>query len=209
MIKKLLAIGALALAFPAQAAVTISYTGGVSALPAGLTVIQDFNSLAVGAPLGPFASVFGPAGAPNAATPAFNSSGNFGAVLGGGTYNVSFAPASIFSFVLGSLDTYNKLTLSFASGGPLVLSGAQIALGATANGNQSLAVSNGRVTYSVGALDPLITGATFQSTTDSMEFDDLATLAVPEPSTWLMMLMGFAAVGFSIRRKQNLRVSFA
>ena len=33
--------------------------------------------------------------------------------------------------------------------------------------------------------------------------------AVPEPSTWLMMLFGFAAVGYSMRRKQNVRVSFA
>ena len=33
--------------------------------------------------------------------------------------------------------------------------------------------------------------------------------AVPEPSTWLMMLLGFAAVGYSMRRKQNVRVSFA
>lgn len=30
-----------------------------------------------------------------------------------------------------------------------------------------------------------------------------ATPAVPEPATWAMMLMGFAAVGFSIRRSQK------
>lgn len=33
--------------------------------------------------------------------------------------------------------------------------------------------------------------------------------AVPEPSTWLMMLFGFGAIGFAMRRKQNVRVSFA
>lgn len=38
-----------------------------------------------------------------------------------------------------------------------------------------------------------------------------AAAAVPEPSTWLMMLLGFGAVGFAIRRqgKQTLRVRYA
>lgn len=35
--------------------------------------------------------------------------------------------------------------------------------------------------------------------------------AVPEPATWLMMIMGFAAVGFSMRRRkqQDVRVRYA
>lgn len=33
--------------------------------------------------------------------------------------------------------------------------------------------------------------------------------AVPEPGTWLLMLLGFGAVGFSMRRRKNTRVSFA
>ena len=45
----------------------------------------------------------------------------------------------------------------------------------------------------------------FQENQDSFLLID----AVPEPSTWLMMLFGFAAVGYSMRRKQNVRVSFA
>ena len=45
----------------------------------------------------------------------------------------------------------------------------------------------------------------FQQSEDSFLLID----AVPEPSTWLMMLFGFAAVGYSMRRKQNVRVSFA
>ena len=35
------------------------------------------------------------------------------------------------------------------------------------------------------------------------------TSAVPEPTTWAMMLLGFGAVGFGMRRsRQNARVSF-
>jgi hypothetical protein len=38
-----------------------------------------------------------------------------------------------------------------------------------------------------------------------------SSAAVPEPSTWLMMILGFAAVGFGMRRKQRqtVRLNFA
>lgn len=32
---------------------------------------------------------------------------------------------------------------------------------------------------------------------------------IPEPATWAMMLAGFGAVGYSMRRRQNVKVSFA
>ena len=209
MLKKILAIGALAIAFPAQAAVTINYVGGANAMPPGLTTIENFEGFAPLSSIGTNANVYTASVPSVAAQPAFNSTGKFAAILNGGSYTKTFAPTSIFSFVIGSLDAYNKITLTFASGGPLVLTGAQIALGATANGNQTLTSSNGRVIYTVNGGDPLITGITFESSGNSMEIDDLAVAAVPEPTTWLMMLMGFAAVGFSMRRKQNLRPSFA
>jgi PEP-CTERM motif len=34
------------------------------------------------------------------------------------------------------------------------------------------------------------------------------TASVPEPATWAMMLMGFGIIGFAMRRRQNVRVSF-
>jgi hypothetical protein len=33
--------------------------------------------------------------------------------------------------------------------------------------------------------------------------------AVPEPETWAMMLAGFGAIGYAMRRRQHVRVSFA
>jgi hypothetical protein len=33
--------------------------------------------------------------------------------------------------------------------------------------------------------------------------------AVPEPATWAMMLLGFGAIGLSMRKRRGSRVSFA
>ncbi len=35
--------------------------------------------------------------------------------------------------------------------------------------------------------------------------DNISVVAVPEPSTWLMMLIGFAAVGYTLRRRNSDR----
>lgn len=46
---------------------------------------------------------------------------------------------------------------------------------------------------------------------DAWGIDDISftNSAVPEPATWLMMLMGFAAIGGAMRRqRQNVQVSF-
>jgi len=37
----------------------------------------------------------------------------------------------------------------------------------------------------------------------------VATGAVPEPATWAMMLIGFGALGFTMRRRNDVRVRFA
>ena len=201
--KKLLVLSALAFAVPAQSAVVVSFQNGASVLPAGTTIFQDFESLADGSSLGTNANVYSGSIGGIAARPAVGSTGNFGAVLANGTYNVMFSTAaSIFSFALGSLDTYNQLVLSLDNNTTLVYNGAQINQGIIADGNQLNGLTNGRVTYTVTGGGPNILGASFRSIgTNSFEFDNLAVRAVPEPATWLMMLMGFAAVGFGMRRR--------
>jgi hypothetical protein len=46
---------------------------------------------------------------------------------------------------------------------------------------------------------------------DNFSFQAIASGAVPEPATWAMMILGFSAIGFSMRRKQrqSIRYSFA
>ncbi len=209
MVKKIIAVAALSLALPAQAAITLNYQPAGTTLPAGFSVIQNFEGLAVGASLGTNAAVFNTSVSGVSARPAYGSTGNYGTVKSGGTYTMTFAPSSGFSFQLGSLDTYNSLTLNFSNRAPITYTGGQIINDLVfPSGNQISGETNGRITYT-GTAGELFTGATFRSTGNSFEFDNIATrAAVPEPATWAMMLLGFTLIGASARRRSNVRVSF-
>lgn len=204
MLKNLLVVTALAVSMPAYAAIDVSFESGGSTIDPMTTVIENFEGATAGDSLGINARVFAGSEA-EAARPAFGSTGKFGAVLGepdDGSYTINFGASNIFSFALGSLDTYNTLTLLLAGGGTVDFFGAGINEGVIANGNQVSANTNGRVTYTVNG-GPAIVGATFRSTQNSFEFDDLAVRAVPEPATWMMMILGFGAVGFGMRRRRS------
>ena len=213
--KRLLAAGALALmtiAGSAQAAPTITFAGGSGTLPTGTGVFQNFDSFAPGSALpgGTNAYAFN-ASSFIGARPAYGSTGNFASVLSGGTYSVMFSPTSVFAFVLGSLDTFNTLRLSFSDGTSTLYTGGQITGGTAAmvdSGSQTDTATNGVVTYTA-APGQLITGATFASTGNSFEFDNLAS-AVPEPAAWGMMILGFGLVGGVLRRRSSTtKVRFA
>ena len=209
--KKLLLASVLALACTAgtaQAATTINFVGGGSTLPVDTKVIQNFDSLAVGSSIGTNAAVYSTTGA-TAARPAFGSTGNYGAVNGGGTYTINFAASNVFSFVLGSLDFFNSLTLRYADGSTQTLTGGAIVNDASLDnpGSRTLAETNGVVTYRVTS-GALLTGATFATPNDAFEFDNLA-VAVPEPAAWAMMIFGFALVGGALRRRSATQVKFA
>jgi hypothetical protein len=205
MIKKIVAVGALALmavAGSAQAAPLISFNNGSGALPAGMGVFQDFESVAPGTAIGPNAV------AVNTSTdlafrPAYGSTGNFGAVMDGGSYSIAFNPTGMFSFVLGSLDAFNVLTLGFVDGTSATYTGGEITNDMSYNsGSRTDMDTNGRVTYTVNS-GPLINSATFRSSGgNSFEFDNLAA-AVPEPAMWGMMILGFGLVGAALRRSDR------
>ena len=96
--------------------------------------------------------------------------------------------------VTGS-DNYYYLTGLFVSGNGL---GFTTAAGTNANLFDSLGQ------YRLNTTNPFQSG--FVTATSSA-----ATPAVPEPATWALMIIGFGAIGFAMRRRQNFvtRVSFA
>ena len=209
---KILAAGALALAAmtgSAQAVTTVSFNGGSGTLPTGTAVFQNFDSVASGTQIG--ANAYATSTSTNLTfRPAFGSTGNFAAVLDGGSYTVSFNPTSLFSFVLGSLDSFNILTLRYTDGSTTSYTGGAIVNSPTLfdSGSRTDAQTNGVVSYTV-ASGALISGATFASSGgNSFEFDNLAA-AVPEPAMWGMMILGFGLVGGALRRRPTSTVRFA
>lgn len=199
---------ASALSAPAFAVTTVTYAGGSGSLPAGFTVFQDYESLSAGTPgasIGTNAFVFDDNVSGQAARPAVGSTGNFAGVQTDGSYSVSFGPTSAFSFVLGSLDIFNALTLIYEGGATQTYAGGQIVNDLTfPSGDQISGETNGVVTYRVTS-GPRLVGATFTSSGTAFEFDNLAS-AIPEPATWAFMLGGFVLVGAGARRRGRTAV---
>jgi len=195
----------VAVSSPALALTSVNFAGGSGSLPADVTVFQNFETFAPGTPgasIGPNAFVFNDSVGGQAARPAFGSTGNYATVQTGGLYSVSFAPTSVFSFVLGSLDTYNTLRLTYADNTFQDYVGGQIINDLTfPSGNQISGETNGVITYRVTS-GPKITGATFTSSQNSFEFDNLAAGAVPEPAAWGLLIGGFGMMGAVARRRR-------
>ena len=124
----------------------------------------------------------------------------------------AFTQIGSLSFSWGSVDTTNILEVLDNSVIPTVL--------ATITGTQIQGLVGTAGSYFPnGALVTLnfddgtesqIGGLRFSSLNNSFEFDNIAVAPIPEPSIWAMMLLGFAAMGFSLRRrdKTKLRVRY-
>jgi len=99
----------------------------------------------------------------------------------------------------GSIDTYN--TLNLYNGNTLVGTVVGNQVGAPADGNQASGDANRYVNISSSLL---FNRVEFVSSSPAFELDNVAlTAAVPEASTWAMMLLGFLGLGFLGYRKSS------
>jgi PEP-CTERM motif len=123
-------------------------------------------------------------------------------VEGGSTEQVVFGTArTSISIYWGSIDgmqggnnNLNTLTI-----GGFTLTGAQlVAMGASGTGDQTSPLGNELVT--ITGL-PAFTTATFSSARNAFEFS--LGSAVPEPSTWAMMMLGFGGLGYAAFRRNS------
>lgn len=126
-----------------------------------------------------------------------------------GTLNLS-SIGDIFniSFIWGSVDTYN--TLEFLDASNFVLATfTGIQVNNPADGNQTAAATNPLVRFDLTGSDvAAFSSLRLRSTQNTFEVDNFAVNAVPEPSTWAMMLIGFGVVGSALRRRR-VRVGLA
>jgi hypothetical protein len=130
-------------------------------------------------------------------------------VEGGGTEMVTFGSArTSIAIYWGSIDgnvnaNNNSLAVKFDG---YALTGAELAgMGADGGGNQTDPAGNQLVTITGLAS---FTEATFSSTGNAFEFSLVTpvialTAGAPEPSTWAMMAIGFAALGYAAFRRNT------
>ena len=128
-------------------------------------------------------------------------------ILAGQPAVLTFAqPISYLSFLWGSPDTYNVVTL--------VSSAQTYTFTAQSLG---FAVTNGDQTFSqyarfVASAGETIRSVSFSNTPvrDAFEVANFSVTAVPEPATWGMMLVGFGMVAGATRyRRRSTKVVYA
>jgi hypothetical protein len=131
-------------------------------------------------------------------------------VEGGGTEQVVFGTArTSISIYWGSIDgnqggNNNLNTFAITVDG-FTLTGADlVAKGATGTGDQTSPAGNELITITgLGSF----TTATFSSTNNAFEFalasPGVAIPGTPEPSTWAMMMLGFAGLGYAAFRRNT------
>lgn len=198
----------------ANATINVSAVSGCTTY-CGPTPTYDFNSLA-GTPAHSGGAVVGPGTTQNAFAQPIGSTGQYFSVGPSTTSPATIllgavGPLVSLSFIWGSIDTYNSLHFTDAAGNLLVgsqynFTGSQIAalVPAPAAGSQNSNAQNPIVTFLFSGLDQtLVGGFRMSSTQNAFEIDNIAVNAVPEPSTWAMMLLGFGAIGFAIRRRKS------
>ena len=210
----LLAGAALFAATAANATTTITFDDGIGGLQGGEVSYANFNTVATsGTVVGPSSNyAVLAASSSQGAQPSVGDQGDpflsVGTNLPSGFVTFSFTAlsgggASRLGMDYGSADTYNSFVLHLSNGTTETYTGTDAIVNGIANGNQSSAVTNGRLTFNGGA-NGLITSLQITSSGFSAEVDNLGVIAaVPEPSTWAMMLVGFGAVGSAVRRRKR------
>lgn len=204
-----------ALAAPASAAVSVSLTntGDPNGLPAGQTLIADFNDAGNqtktlvpgvtltlnGATVGQCEGCGGYSGTlPNDPT-------HYLTVPGNATATFDFAKALLsFSLFMGSPDTYNHIDFYGANNFHASLSGSDMFQGDT---NQSWGWGK-RVNFDFGGAT--VDKVVLSSSGNSFEVDNAAGKfagSVPEPGVWALMIMGFGAAGAALRRQRKLALA--
>jgi hypothetical protein len=190
------ALAAFATAVPASAA-TVSLLGTVQNGDSYTNIAPDATSGGVnlnvtGSVGGVYADVY--QGTSLAGIGKYNSVRNGGSM----TYNLIGKAGAFFTFIWGTVDSYNKLTINNVGGGTEVVLGDTIkALGGFPQGAKNAIVS-------ITATDAF-DSVTLTSTGNSFEhaFNPPELAPVPVPAAGLLLLAAVGGLGFAARRRKS------
>jgi hypothetical protein len=212
-------VAALAvLALPSVASADLLETTGIT--PAALLTINPATGslsgtvtnggIEIGTIVGGtvYSSSQGVAAMPTNTAPPINTVGNFlasgpssspaNAPLDKATLTFD-TPVTSFSFLLGSPDSYNTILVLTNNGLPAqTFTLAQLGITPVTGDQQYAEYVN---FYTTGST--VIDAIRFNSTTDALEVSNFSVSAVPEASTWAMMVLGFCGLGFLAHRRRN------
>lgn len=203
--KQFAALLAGAVALASSAAYGAVATTGTLGDTSGQTLFADFDSPATSpVPTGSNFLIVDPSAiVPGTAAPIGGDNSFFLSVLDGGTAGFTFGSAtSVFSLDVGSLDPYNSITLNFSDGTSQTFQGSDLFTVAGVSPD-TLPRSDERFVFTADA-GQSIAGVTLASAGNSLEVDNLtvaADSAVPEPSSWAMLIAGFSLTGIAFRRR--------
>ncbi len=191
-LSSLLCAIAVSCAFPAlgEAAVSFTSTAFDSAPASNQIMVDNFES----APAAGYTVTGGTVYSHTvytAAAPAGDTSNFIAANAGNSVTLKSATPMASLSVYLGSLDAYNSITFIGAGGFDETLTGAQLV--ANADGDRTSGATNRRFFFDFGSTP--VDEVVFASGGYSLEFDTIAAAPVPEPSTWVFMIVGVATLG--------------
>lgn len=123
----------------------------------------------------------------------------------GSPSTITFATAlNYLSFLWGSPDTYNLLTLTTNQGNTFTYTAQGLGFAVT-DGSQAFS----QYVQFHAADGELITSAKFDATPlrDAFEVANFST-GLPEPATWALMIMGIGFTGAALRRRQQVSLNY-
>ncbi len=193
---KILIVAATLMAFaPAAASATILVNGDFQAasITTGWTVSGDVN-LGSGPIYNPCCGVTG--GVP----------GNLFAAFGGGNVTSTNAISQSFATVLGKAYTVSFQYGALGGGSQAItfkLTGlSDTVLTPTANNDLNTTFATYTTSF-VGSGSPATIEFSNASFADGIDpiVDNVSVVAVPEPASWALMVIGFGMIGFAMRRR--------
>jgi hypothetical protein len=107
------------------------------------------------------------------------------------------------SAITGLASVFGSNNLFYVTG-PSFLDGSGLGFTTAAGTGVNLFFQDSASSFRVNTVNPFTTSFASANATVAQ-----VSSAVPEPTTWAMMLVGFGAVGFAMRRKPKVAVSYA